>query len=229
MVRPRLEPIDACVFDAYGTLFDVNSAAAKCRDQLGDQADALSVTWRLKQLQYTWLRSLMGLHADFLQVTSEALSFALDKHSLSEAALHERLMDIYRELAPYPEVPTVLADLKAAGFRTAILSNGTPGMLQSATAAAGIGKLIDQILSIEDVAIYKPDPRVYRLAVDRLGLPARRICFLSANGWDVAGAAHFGFRVIWINRSGEPPDRLPGAPEAEVADLGDLTRMVARS
>lgn len=228
MGRPQLSPIDACVFDAYGTLFDVNSAAAKCRDRLGAQADALSATWRAKQLQYTWLRSLMGVHADFREVTEDALAFALDKHGLADASLQARLMEIYHELTAYPEVPAMLTALKRAGFRTAILSNGAPAMLQSAVNAAGIAGALDKLLSVEEVGVYKPDRRVYQLAVDRLGVPARRICFLSANGWDAAGAAHFGFRVAWINRAGEPRDRLPAAPELELKDLSQLPEIVGR-
>ena len=228
MAPPQIAPIEACVFDAYGTLFDVNSAAAKCRDRLGGQADALSATWRAKQLQYTWLRSLMGVHADFREVTGDALAFALEKHGLADAALQARLMEIYRELAAYPEVPAMLTALKRTGFRTAILSNGAPAMLQSAVSAAGIGGALDMLLSVEEVGVYKPDRRVYQLAVDRLGVAARRICFLSANGWDAAGAAHFGFRVIWINRGGEPRDRLPAAPELELKDLSQLPEIVGR-
>lgn len=228
MAESQVTPVDACVFDAYGTLFDVNSAAAKCRDRLGGQADALSATWRAKQLQYTWLRSLMGVHADFRQVTEDALAFALEKHGLAGGQLQARLMAIYRELAAYPEVPAMLAALKAAGFGTAILSNGTPAMLQSAVTAAGIGGSLDMLLSVEEVGIYKPDRRVYQLAVDRLGVAPRRICFLSANGWDAAGAAHFGFRVIWINRTGEPRDRLTAAPELELKDLVKLPEIIAR-
>jgi 2-haloacid dehalogenase len=228
MDRPLLAPIDACVFDAYGTLFDVNAAAAKCRDRLGAQADALAATWRAKQLQYTWLRSLMGVHADFWQVTGDALAVALEKHGLADHDLQARLMEIYRELSAYPEVLAMLAALKRAGFKTAILSNGTPQMLQAAVAAAGIGDQLDAVLSVEAAGVYKPVRRVYELAVDRLGVAAARICFLSANGWDAAGAAHFGFRVVWINRSGEPRERLPGAPELELKDLSLLPEIVGR-
>jgi 2-haloacid dehalogenase len=228
MSRPRLAPIDACVFDAYGTLLDVNSATARCRDVLGDQADALSGSWRRKQLEYTWLRSLMGVHADFAQVTAEALGFALEKHGIADADLQQRLLDVYRELSAYPEVPKVLAEVRRAGFKTAILSNGTPDMLATAVQAGGIGALFDDIISVESVGIYKPHPSVYQLAVERLGVAAARICFLSSNGWDAAGAAQFGFRVVWINRTREPRERLPRGPEAELNDLSGLPALIGR-
>ena len=226
MPPPRLTPIDACVFDAYGTLFDVNSAAARCRDALGDRAEALSATWRAKQLQYSWLRSLMGAHVDFFRLTGEALDFALERHGFADADLRRRLLDIYKQLSAYPEVPAMLKAVRAAGFRTAILSNGAPEMLTSAVTAAGLAADLELVLSVQSVGVYKPHPSVYQLAVDRLGVPAGRICFLSANGWDVAGAAHFGFRCVWINRAGEPRDRLPAGPEIELPDLTDLPRLV---
>jgi len=229
MPEPRLAPIDACVFDAYGTLFDVNSAAARCRDALGGEADAFSATWRRKQLEYSWLRSLMGTYADFWQVTGEALDYACERHGIGDAATRARLLETYRRLSTYPEVPDMLAAVRGAGLKTAILSNGAPAMLQSAIDAAGIGGLLDQVLSVASVGIYKPHPRVYRLAVDSLGVAADRICFLSANGWDIAGAAQFGFRAIWINRAGEPRERLPAGPALELRDLGPLPRIVHRS
>jgi 2-haloacid dehalogenase len=229
MTLPRLAPIDACVFDAYGTLFDVNSAAARNRDALGPEADAFSATWRRKQLEYTWLRSLMGAHVDFWQVTSDALDFACQRHGIADAALRERLLECYRQLNAYPEVPGMLAAIRSSGLKTAILSNGAPAMLQSAVEAAGVAALLDEVLSVEAVGIYKPHPRVYQLAVDRLGVPARRICFLSSNGWDIAGAAQFGFRAVWINRAGEPRERLPAGPELELPDLGALPQIVGRS
>jgi 2-haloacid dehalogenase len=229
MTPPRLAPIDACVFDAYGTLFDVNSAATRNREALGPGADAFSATWRRKQLEYSWLRSLMGAHADFWQVTTEALDFACERHGIADVALRERLLSSYRQLNAYPEVPGMLAAIRGSGLTTAILSNGAPTMLQSAVDAAGIGALLDQVLSVEAVGIYKPHPRVYQLAVDRLGVPTRRICFLSSNGWDVAGASQFGFRAVWINRTGEPRDRLPAGPELELRDLVALPQVIGRS
>jgi 2-haloacid dehalogenase len=225
---PRLAPIDAVVFDAYGTLFDVNSAAARSRAALGAQADAFSATWRRKQLEYSWLRSLMGAHADFWQVTTEALDFACERHGIADAAVRQRLLDNYRDLSTYPEVPAMLAALRGAGFKTAILSNGAPAMLQAAVEAAGLAAQFDALLSVEAVGIFKPHPRVYQLAVDRLGAAVDRICFVSSNGWDIAGAAQFGFRAVWINRAGEPREQLPRGPEIELGDLATLPQCVAR-
>ena len=225
----RLAPVDAVVFDAYGTLFDVNSAAARCREALGPQADAFSATWRRKQLEYSWLRSLMGTHADFWQLTAEALDYACERHAIADAPLRQRLLETYRELSAYPEVPAMLRAIRGSGFKTAILSNGAPAMLQAAVAAADLAAQFDQVLSVEAVGIFKPHPSVYQLAVDRLGVAAARICFVSSNGWDVAGAAHFGFCAVWVNRGREPRERLPAGPEIELGDLAELPQRVARS
>lgn len=229
MTTAILAPIDACVFDAYGTLFDVHSAAARCRDALGDRADRLSALWRQKQLEYTWLRSLMGRHADFAQVTAEALDYALAAVGSADPDLRRRLLDMYRRLDAFAEVPGVLGRLRRAGLPTAILSNGSPAMLDSAVGSARLGDLLDLVLSVESVGIYKPHPSVYRLAVDRLGVPAGRICFLSSNGWDAAGAAQFGFRVVWVNRYGQPPERLPAGPEALLEDLSGLPALLGHA
>ena len=229
MPPARLAPIDAVVFDAYGTLFDVNSAVSRCRDALGAQADAFSATWRRKQLEYSWLRSLIGAHADFWQVTTEALDFTCERHEISDTSVRQRLLDAYRDLDAYPEATAMLRAIRAAGFKTAILSNGTPAMLQSAVEAADLGAHFDAVLSVEDAGVFKPHPHVYRLAVVGLEVPAERICFVSANGWDIIGASHFGFRAVWINRASEPRERLPAGAEIELGDLADLPEHVARS
>jgi 2-haloacid dehalogenase len=175
-----LSGIRACVFDAYGTLFDFASAAARCRDVLGDRAGQLTALWRDKQLQYTWLRALQGRHADFWQVTGDALDFALETLGLGDPPLRARLMDFYRTLDVFPEVPAMLGQLKAAGLKTAILSNGSPDMLAAAVSKAGIGELLDAVLSVELVGVYKPHPKVYQLAVDRLAVPPAAISFQSS-------------------------------------------------
>ena len=216
------DSIHACVFDAYGTLFDVHSAVGRHRGRLGAHADAISALWRSKQLEYTWLRSLMGHHADFWQVTGDALDFALEHHDVADAALRDDLMQAYLALDCYPEVPGVLEKLKGGGQRLAILSNGSPEMLKSAVASAGLEALIEEVLSVEAVGIYKPDPRVYGLATERLGLAPGQISFQSSNAWDVAGAAVFGFRVAWINRFGQVRERLPGTADAELDTLSGL-------
>lgn len=223
---PQFQNIQACVFDAYGTLFDVHSAVARHRDRLGEAADRVSTLWRSKQLEYTWLRSLMGRHADFWQVTGEALDYAFDACGVADSALREDLMQAYLNLDCYAEVPETLTRLKARGMKTAILSNGSPAMLQAAVDGAGLAGLLDATLSVEEVGLYKPDPRVYRLAVDRLGVAADRIGFQSSNGWDVAGAACFGFRVAWINRFGQRRERLPCAADAELKTLTELPALL---
>ena len=222
MVHPRFGDIGACVFDAYGTLFDYNAAAARHGAALGDKAKPLSELWRLKQLQYTWLRSLMGRYAGFWQVTGDALDYAMAALDIDDAVLRAGLMDAYRSLDAYPEVPETLAALRANGMRCAILSNGEPAMLEAAVEAAGIGAHLDAVLSVDEVGVYKPHPSVYQLAVDRLGVPAERVSFQSSNAWDANGAAAFGFRVAWCNRFGQGPERVPEAPDAEIATLAEL-------
>lgn len=221
-----LAGIRACVFDAYGTLFDFASAAAGCRDVLGDRTGPLTTLWRDKQLQYSWLRAVQGRHADFWQVTSDALDYALDTLGIAEAGLRERLMGLYRRLGTFPEVPETLRRLKERGFTTAILSNGTPEMLASAVDHAGIGPLLDAVLSVEEAGVYKPDPRVYRLAVERLGVPAGAIAFQSSNSWDAHAASAFGMRVVWCNRYGQRRERLPGMPDHEIRTLAELPALL---
>jgi 2-haloacid dehalogenase len=219
----------ACVFDAYGTLFDFASAAAGCADVLGDKAAAVTALWRDKQLQYTWLRGLQGRHADFWQVTGEALDFTLETLGIGDARLRDRLMDLYLTLDCFPEVPQVLRRLKEAGFVTAILSNGSPSMLADAVAGANLENLLDHVLSVEEVGVFKPHASVYQLAVDRLGVPASAISFQSSNAWDAYAASAFGMRVVWCNRYGQRRERLPGAPDREIRSLADLPRLLVRS
>ena len=226
MTTAKFRGIRACVFDAYGTVFDFNSAAARCRAELGDRAATLSAMWRDKQVQYTWLRSLMGRHADFWQVTGEALDYVLDALDIRTPGLRDRLMDCYLTLDCFPEVPALLARLKAAGLGTAILSNGSPKMLAAAVEGSKLGPLFDAVLSVEDVGIFKPDPRIYRLAVERLGVPADAIAFQSSNAWDAHGASTFGFKVVWCNRYGQRAERLPGKPDAELTSLAGLPALL---
>ena len=216
-----LSDIRAYVFDAYGTLFNYALAAAGCRDVLGDRLGPLTTLWRDKQLQYTWLRALQSRHADFWVVTGDALDFALETLGLDNPQLRARLMDLYRTLDVFPEVPAMLKRLKAAGLKTAILSNGSPDMLDAAVIKAGIGDLFDAVLSVELVGVYKPHPKVYQLAVDRLAIPAEAISFQSSNAWDAYAASAFGMRVVWCNRYGQPPERLPGKPDREIASLAE--------
>jgi 2-haloacid dehalogenase len=221
--------VRACVFDAYGTLFDFASAAAACGDALGDRTAQVTALWRDKQLQYTWLRSLQGRHADFWQVTGDALDFTLDTLGLADPALHARLMSLYRTLECFPEVPEVLERLKRAGFLIAILSNGSPSMLRDAVEGSRLGGLVDHILSVEEVGVFKTHPSVYRLAVERLATPASSIAFQSSNAWDAHAASAFGMRVVWCNRYGQRRERLPGAPDREIRSLAELPGLLQRA
>jgi 2-haloacid dehalogenase len=223
----RLDGVNACVFDAYGTLFDVASACLRCEDALGEKAAALAALWRDKQLQYTWLRTIEGRHADFWQVTGDALDYAMDDLQVSGPGLRDRLMDLYRCLDVFPEVPGVLRKLREAGFATAILSNGSPRMLAAAVENAGIGRFLTEVLSVEDVGAFKPHPKVYQYAVDRLGVAPGQICFQSSNAWDAYAASAFGMRVIWCNRYAKRRERLPGSPDAEIRTLAELPSLLA--
>ena len=221
-----LAGVQACVFDAYGTLFDFASAARSCRDVLGETIDTLTALWRDKQLHYTWLRAVQGRHADFWQVTGDALDFALETLAIDKPGLRDRLMNLYLTLQPFPEVPEVLEQLKTSGLRTAILSNGSPVMLDEVVRAAGLSTLIDAVLSVEAVGVYKPHPKVYQLAVDRLGVPAAAIAFQSSNAWDAYAGSAFGMQVVWCNRYGQRPERLPGKPDRTVRSLSELPALL---
>jgi 2-haloacid dehalogenase len=221
-----LPGIRACVFDAYGTLFDFASAAESCRDVLGNMTETLTTLWRNKQLQYTWLRSLQGRHADFWQITGDALDYALDTLEIDKPGLRERLMGLYLQLEAFPDVRAVLDRLRRAEIRLAILSNGTPNMLSAIIEHAGLEDVFDAVLSIEEVGVYKTHPSTYQLAVDRLELQARAISFQSSNAWDAYAASAFGMRVVWCNRYGQRPERLPGKPDAEIASLAELPMLV---
>jgi len=223
----HLDGIKACVFDAYGTLFDFNSAALAASDEIGDNWQRLSELWRQKQLQYTWLRGLAGRHADFWQVTGDALDFSLNTLGIDRPGLRERLMDLYLHLGCYPEVPETLRRLQAAGMRLAILSNGTPAMRTPAMLAAvvchnGLENIFDAVLSVEDVGVFKPHPAVYALACERLQLAPTAICFLSSNAWDAYSAKAGGLQVLWCNRFGQAPERIPETPDGEIKDLSAL-------
>ena len=224
-----MKGISAVVFDAYGTLFNLNAMADLARSSLGDQADKLNDLWRRKQLEYTWLRSLTGQRADFLQVTGEALDYAMEALGVHDPALRARLAGAFLTPTAYPEATAVLSSLKAGGLGRAILSNGTPSMLDSGADAAGLTPLLDVILSVESVGIYKPHPSVYKLACKHYDLPPDRIAFVSSNGWDAAGAAAFGFQVIWVNRAALPRERMPSAPQVVIPNLSTLPALLGLS
>ena len=222
----NIEGIKACVFDAYGTLFDVHSAVGKHRQRLGDVADGVSVMWRTKQLEYTWLRSLMADYTEFWQITGDALDYALETHSVSDESLRNDLMQAYLHLEAYPEVVSTLQALRAGGISCSILTNGSPDMIAAAVDSAGLSDVINHSYSVQSVGIFKPDARVYQLAVDGCGVTAGEICFQSSNSWDAVGAAHFGFRVAWINRFGQRRERLPAQPDVELSELSPLPALL---
>lgn len=217
-------PVTTCVFDAYGTLFDVAAAARVAAAQPGQGKLAevwprLAADWRSKQLQYTWLRAVMGDHTSFWQVTQDGLDWAMEASGLDDPTLRETLLALYWELPAYAEVPRMLATLKAEGFQTAILSNGSPDMLEGAVDFAGVGGWLDAILSVEDVGIFKPARVVYDMVGTQFGTRPDEVLFVSSNGWDAAAAAGYGFRTAWVNRAGEPMDRLPAKPAHVLSDL----------
>jgi 2-haloacid dehalogenase len=212
----------AVVFDAYGTLFDLSTIAGGARDALGDDTEAFALLWRRKQLEYTWLRALMGDYADFWQVTGESLGYALAAMGRDDPALRARLMQRHMNVPAYPDVVPALTELRARRLKTAILTNGSPHMITAAVNAADLRKLLDHILSVDAVRSYKPHPTVYALAPDALKCEPLEIAFVSANAWDVAGAAHFGFRAVWLNRGKALAERLPARPARQIASLAEL-------
>jgi len=221
-----LQGVHACVFDAYGTLFDFASAAARCAEVPAEWRAALTALWRDKQVQYTWLRTLENRYADFWQVTGEALDFALESLDLASPRLRERLMELYLGLEPFAEVPTALGALRKAGYKTAILSNGSPEMLEALVSRSGLKPLFDAVLSADAVRAFKTHPKVYQYALDMLALPARAIAFQSSNAWDAHGASDFGMRVVWCNRYGQRRERLPGKPDFEITTLAELPALL---
>ena len=223
-------PVRAMVFDAYGTLLDVHAAMARHADRLGPDWPRLSAEWRSRQLEYTWVRSLAApsQHLDFARLTDAALDVVAARNGIVDAALLADLRAAYRTLSAYAEVPDMLATLRRDGIARAILSNGTPDMLAEAVRAAGLDGLLDAVLSVESVGIFKPDPRVYRFAEERLGHPAGAMGFVSSNAWDAFGARTAGFQVFWVNRSGQPDEYGLRGTVTELRDLVGLPALLAR-
>ncbi|MEM6665561.1 MAG: haloacid dehalogenase type II [Pseudomonadota bacterium] len=222
-------PVEAVIFDAYGTLFDIHAPTARAAAAIGDpkQADALGRLWRDKQLQYSWLRSLMGVYTDFWIVTQDALDYALEAMGINDPALKNTLLDLYFKVDAYPDAISALEALKAKGLKTAILSNGSRDMLDAAVTSSGASTHLDQVLSVADVRIFKPDGAVYTLAETAFGLPAARMAFVSCNGWDAWGSAHYGFQTVWLNRFALPKERLPGEPKAIITGLDQLPELLS--
>ncbi len=220
--------ITTCIFDAYGTLFDVASAARRMAQQPG-RGDLqqiwpeLAEIWRQKQLQYSWLRAIMDDHTDFWTITQNGLDFAMEKLGLADdLVLREDLLALYWELAPFQEVPMMLATLKTKGYKTGILSNGSPDMLSGAVESSGLETYLDAVLSVETVGVFKPDMRVYQMVLDRFNCPKDQVLFVTSNGWDAAGAAAFGFQTAWVNRAGDPVDKLPHTPHHILENLSHI-------
>ena len=225
-------PVTTVVFDAYGTLFDTAAAVRRLaaepgREALAAAAARLAADWRDKQLAYTWLRAVTGHHADFRQVTEDALRWALEAAGLADDGLRDELVALYDRLDAYPEAEGALARIKAEGRACAILSNGTPAMLASAVGSAGLGVHLDAVLSVEEVGVFKPHARVYDLVGERFGTEPADVLFASANGWDAAAAAAYGFRTAWVNRGAAPVDRLMARPDHVVADLSAVPGLAA--
>ena len=216
-----MENSKAIVFDAYGTLFDVNSAAEKCKDKIGNKWENFANFWRTTQLEYTWLRSLMKKHKNFWQITEDSLDKSMETFQIDKS-LRNDLLSLYKELSPYPEVKNVLENLKKKSFKLAILSNGTPELLNHLVKSSDLENLFDDIFSVEEVKIYKPDPKVYDIPVNKYKVSKGEITFLSANTWDVSGAGNYGYNSIWVNRNNSVFDKLDYKPKNEVKNLKQL-------
>ena len=220
-----MKNIKAIIFDAYGTLFDVNSAAEKCKDKIGDKWEAFANYWRTTQLEYTWLRSLMKRHKDFWQVTEDSLDKSMKVFNIDNSMRNE-LLDLYKILSPYPEVPEVLKSLKEKKYKLSILSNGTPSLLNELVKSNNLENLFDDIFSIEEVGVYKPDSKVYDLPIKKYKIQNKEVAFLSANTWDVSGGGNYGFNSIWVNRNNSVFDNLDYKPEHQIKSLKELINLI---
>ena len=220
-----MENIKAIVFDAYGTLFDVNSAAEKCKGKIGDKWEGFANFWRTTQLEYTWLRSLMKRHKDFWQVTEDSLDKSMKTFSI-DTSMKNELLDLYKKLSPYSEVKGVLNSLKEKKYKLAILSNGTPALLNELVKSNNLENIFDDLFSVEEVRIYKPDSKVYDIPIKKYQIKADEIAFLSANTWDVSGGGNYGYNAIWVNRNKNIFDNLDYKPKNEVSDLTQLVDIV---
>ena len=216
-----MKNIKAIIFDAYGTLFDVNSAAEKCKDKIGDKWEGFANYWRTTQLEYTWLRSLMKRHKDFWQVTKDSLDKSIKAYEI-DSSMKNELLDLYKILSPFKEVPEVLKSLKEKDFKLAILSNGTPSLLDELVKSNNLEDIFDNIFSIEEVGVYKPDSKVYDLPIKQYQIQTNEVVFLSANTWDVSGGGNYGYNSIWVNRGNNTFDNLDYIPKHQIKDLSKL-------
>ena len=220
-----MKNIKAIIFDAYGTLFDVNSAAEKCKDKIGDKWESFANYWRTTQLEYTWLRSLMKRHKDFWQVTEDSLDKSMKAFNIDNSMRNE-LLNLYKVLSPFKEVPDVLKTLKEKKFKLAILSNGTPALLKELVKSNNLDNIFDDLFSIEQVGIYKPDSKVYDIPINKYSIEKNEVAFLSANTWDVSGGGNYGFNSIWVNRNNNIFDNLDYKPKNEIKDLSELIKLI---
>ena len=220
-----MKNIKAIIFDAYGTLFDVNSAAEKCKDKIGDKWESFANYWRTTQLEYTWLRSLMKRHKDFWQVTEDSLDKSMKTFEI-DSSMRNELLDLYKILSPFKEVPEVLKSLKEKNYKLAILSNGTPSLLNELVKRNKLDNLFDDLFSIEEAGIYKPDSKVYDIPIKKYNFQKNEVAFLSANTWDVSGGGNYGFNSIWVNRSNNVFDNLDYKPQNEIKNLKDLLNII---
>ena len=220
-----MKNIKAIIFDAYGTLFDVNSAAEKCKEKIGDKWEDFANYWRVTQLEYTWLRSLMNRHKDFWQVTEDSLSKSMKKFEIDQN-MRSELLNLYKILSTYPEVEKTLEELKRKNFKLAILSNGTPDLLNQLVKSNSLEEFFDDIFSIETVGIYKPNADVYNIPIKKYNISKNEVLFLSSNTWDVSGGGNFGYKSIWVNRNNNIFDNLDYSPEFELKNLKDLLDII---
>jgi len=220
-----MKNIKAIIFDAYGTLFDVNSAAEKCKDKIGDKWEAFANYWRTTQLEYTWLRSLMKRHKDFWQVTEDSLDKSMKTYEI-DSSMRDELLDLYKILSTFKEVPEILKSLKEKDFKLAILSNGTPTLLNQLVKSNNLDNLFDDLFSIEEVGIYKPDSKVYDIPIKKYNIKKNEVAFLSANTWDVSGGGNYGYNSIWVNRNNNIFDNLDYVPKHQIKDLSKLLDII---
>ena len=216
-----MKNIKAIIFDAYGTLFDVNSAAEKCRDRIGDKWESFANFWRTTQLEYTWLRSLMKRHKDFWQITEDSLDKSMSVFKIDNS-MKDELLNLYKILSPFEEVPEVLKSLKEKNFKLAILSNGTPSLLNELVRSNNLNNLFDDIFSIDEVGVFKPDSKVYDMPIKKYKIKKNEVAFLSANTWDVSGGGNYGYNSIWVNRNNNIFDKLDYSPQNEIKNLNGL-------
>ena len=220
-----MKKIKAIIFDAYGTLFDVNSAAEKCKEKLGDKWEGFANYWRTTQLEYTWLRSLMRRHKDFWQITQDSLDKSMNFYNIDNS-MRSELLSLYKVLSPFTEVRDALNKLKQSNYKLAILSNGTPGLLNELVVSNGLKDIFDDIFSVEEVGIFKPDSKVYDLPINKYNIEKNEVLFLSANTWDVSGAGNYGYNTVWVNRNNNIFDKLDFEPNQQISNLSELLDLI---